>query len=108
MSQRLRKMISIAMVASILTVLLAACGGDATPVPGTATTGGGATGEATATTGGGTTDATATTGRRCRRDLDYGRHRGRWPSATLDVLGGRDQLLEPLHRPRRPVHADHR
>ena len=62
MSQRLRKSISLAMVASILAVLLAACGGEATPVPATATTGGGATTEATATTGGTTAEATATTG----------------------------------------------
>jgi multiple sugar transport system substrate-binding protein len=61
MSQRLRKTFSLATVAMILTVLLAACGGEATPVPATATTGGGTTTEATATTGGTTAEATATT-----------------------------------------------
>jgi multiple sugar transport system substrate-binding protein len=62
MTQRLRKFISLAMVTSILAVLLAACGGEATPVPATATTGGGTGAEATATTGGTTAEATATTG----------------------------------------------
>ena len=50
MSQRLRKLVSLATEASVLSVLLAACGTQATPVPPTATTGA-ATGEATATTG---------------------------------------------------------
>ncbi|HET9493668.1 MAG TPA: ABC transporter substrate-binding protein [Chloroflexia bacterium] len=62
MSQSLRKMISLATVAMILTVLLAACGGGATPVPATPTTGGGAATEPTATTGAAAAEATPTTG----------------------------------------------